>query len=213
VRKLMSFPFFPLQVDALHAKLEFHDFRGREVSFPPRSPCGLRRQPFPRRNRYRIEYRGQSVAYRPMSNWQWPDRSGVLELTKDAALRLPRHHLHRRELPRNVGWAFELAAAFDWRTRPGQITCLFHHDPRTRRRVMDKSGSRRKRQGRTIVATEACRSTCGAASPEIPGHFCRQFAEVSEPSHAPNRQRLIRSPRRRGRVALAAQHDRAPWRS
>src|SRR4029079_12457206 len=27
VRKLMSFPFFPLQVDALHAKLEFHDFR------------------------------------------------------------------------------------------------------------------------------------------------------------------------------------------
>ncbi len=37
VRKLMSFPFFPLQVDALHAELEFHDFRAGDVDqSPPR---------------------------------------------------------------------------------------------------------------------------------------------------------------------------------
>ena len=34
VRKLMSFPFFPLQVDALHAKLEFHDFQAGTVIQP-----------------------------------------------------------------------------------------------------------------------------------------------------------------------------------
>jgi hypothetical protein len=33
--------FLPLQVDALHAKLEFHDFRAGDVINPrPASPCG-----------------------------------------------------------------------------------------------------------------------------------------------------------------------------
>ena len=34
VRKLMSFPFFPLRSSDLHAKLEFHDFRAGDVINP-----------------------------------------------------------------------------------------------------------------------------------------------------------------------------------
>ena len=35
VRKLMSFPLFPLQVDALHAELEFHDFDAGDIDQSP----------------------------------------------------------------------------------------------------------------------------------------------------------------------------------
>ena len=107
VRKLMSFPFFPLQVDALHAELEFHDFRAGDV-INPRPGVTLRTAPLNHPGGaigYRIEYGGQSVAYvTDIELGDGPIDPALLALTKDAALVILDTTYTDEELPSHVGW-------------------------------------------------------------------------------------------------------------
>ena len=54
VRKLMSFPLFPLQVDAVHAELEFHDFGSGDILNPQTRPYDPDGQARTSRRRHRI---------------------------------------------------------------------------------------------------------------------------------------------------------------
>ena len=66
VRKLMSFPFFPLQVDALHAKLEFHDFQRRRRDQSPAGCHLANRAAQSSRRRHRLPDRIRRTAPSPM---------------------------------------------------------------------------------------------------------------------------------------------------
>ena len=163
VRKLMSFPFFPLQVDALHAELEFHDFRAGET-LTPRPGIVLRTAALNHPGGaigYRIEYGGRSIAYvTDIELGDGPIDPGLLALTKDAALVILDTTYTDEELPAHVGWGhstwqqgLRLAKA----ANAGRL-CLFHHDPDHDDSFMDRVGAAAEaaRPG-TIVAREGLR--------------------------------------------------------
>ena len=160
VRKLMSFPFFPLQVDALHAKLEFHDFRAGGV-ITPRPGITLRTASLNHPGGaigYRIEFGGQSVAYvTDVELGDGPIDPAVLALTKDASLVILDTTYTDEELPDHVGWGHST-----WQqgirlanTAGAKQLCLFHHDPDHDDAMMDtiKAAAEAARPG-TIVARE-----------------------------------------------------------
>ena len=160
VRKLMSFPFFPLQVDALHAKLEFHDFHAGDV-INPRPGVTLRTAALNHPGGaigYRIEYGGQSVAYvTDIELGDGPIDPALLALTKDAAIVILDTTYTDEELPSHVGWGhsswqqgIRLADACG-----ADQLCLFHHDPEHDDAFMDKirTAAEAARPG-TIVARE-----------------------------------------------------------
>jgi phosphoribosyl 1,2-cyclic phosphodiesterase len=160
VRKLMSFPFFPLQVDALQAELEFRDFRAGDV-INPRPGVTLRTAPLNHPGGavgYRIEYGGQSVAYvTDIELGDGPIDPALLALTKDAGLVILDTTYTDEELPSHFGWGhstwqqgIRLANA----AGAGQL-CLFHHDPDHDDAFMDKIGSAAEAaRPSTIVARE-----------------------------------------------------------
>ena len=161
VRKLMSFPFFPLQVEALHAELEFHDFRAGERA-QPRPGVTLRTAPLNHPGGaigYRIEYGGRSVAY--VTDIELGDghrRSALLALTKDADAGDRRHHLHRRGIAvASAGWghsSWQQGIRLANAAGAGRL-CLFHHDPDHDDAFMDNMAARPRRRGPgTIVARE-----------------------------------------------------------
>lgn len=163
VRKLMSFPFFPLQVDALHAELEFHDFRAGET-LTPRPGITLRTAALNHPGGaigYRIEYGGRSVAYvTDIELGDGPIDPGLLELTRDAAMVILDTTYTDEELPSHVGWGhstwqqgLRLAKA----ANAGKL-CLFHHDADHDDAFMDRvaAAAEAARPG-TIVAREGLR--------------------------------------------------------
>ena len=163
VRKLMSFPFFPLQVDALHAELEFHDFRAGET-LTPRPGITLRTAALNHPGGaigYRIEYGGRSVAYvTDIELGDGPIDPGLLELTRNAALVILDTTYIDKELPSHVGWGhstwqqgLRLAKA----ANAGKL-CLFHHDADHDDAFMDRvaAAAEAARPG-TIVAREGLR--------------------------------------------------------
>ena len=160
VRKLMSFPLFPLQVEALQAKLEFHDFHAGDT-LTPRPGVMLRTAPLNHpggATGYRIEYGGKSVAYiTDVEMGDGPLDPALLALAKDAGLVILDTTYTDEELPSHIGWGhsswqqgIRLAEAAD----AGRL-CLFHHDPEHDDAFMDKIGTAAEtaRPG-TIVASE-----------------------------------------------------------
>jgi phosphoribosyl 1,2-cyclic phosphodiesterase len=134
VRKLMSFPFFPLQVDALHAEIEFHDFHAGDVILA-RPGVTLRTAPLNHPGGavgYRIEYGGRAVAYiTDVELGDGPLDPAVLGLAKDAALVILDTTYTDDELPSHVGWGH---STWQQGIRLVQAAgadrlCLFHHDP------------------------------------------------------------------------------------
>jgi phosphoribosyl 1,2-cyclic phosphodiesterase len=160
VRKLMSFPFFPLQVESLQAKLEFHDFRAGDT-LSPRPGVTLKTAPLHHpggATGYRIEYGGKSVAYiTDVEMGIGAPAPELLELAKDAGLVIVDTTYTDDELPLHVGWGhstwqqgLKLAEAANARR-----LCLFHHDPDHDDTFMDKirSAAQMARPG-TMVASE-----------------------------------------------------------
>ena len=160
VRKLMSFPFFPLQVDALQATLEFHDFRAGDV-IKARPGITLRTAPLSHpggATGYRVEFNGKAVAYvTDVEMGDGPIDAALLALVKNAELMILDTTYTDEELPSRVGWGHstwrqgvKLAEAAGCRT-----LCLFHHDPDHDDATMGKigEGAQAVRPG-TIVATE-----------------------------------------------------------
>lgn len=160
VRKLMSFPFFPLQVDALHAELEFHDFRPGDV-LTPRPGITLRTALLNHPGGavgYRIECSGRSVAYlTDVEIGDGPIDPALLALAKGAALVIVDTSYTDQELKSRVGWGHST-----WRqglrladaAGAGRL-CLFHHDPDHSDAFMDRvAGCVAAERPGTIVASE-----------------------------------------------------------
>jgi phosphoribosyl 1,2-cyclic phosphodiesterase len=134
VRKLMSFPFFPLQVDALHAELEFHDFRAGDA-INPRPGVTLRTALLNHPGGavgYRIEHGGRSVAYvTDIEMGDGPIDPALLALTKDAELVILDTTYTDEELPSHAGWghsSWQQGIRLANAAGAGRL-CLFHHDP------------------------------------------------------------------------------------
>jgi phosphoribosyl 1,2-cyclic phosphodiesterase len=163
VRKLMSFPLFPLQVDALHAEIEFHDFDAGDV-LNPHPDVTLRTAALHHPGGaigYRIEYGGRSIAYvTDIELGDGPLDPAVLALTKDAGLLILDTTYTNEELPTHAGWghsSWQQGIRLANAARVGQL-CLFHHDPEHEDAFMHqiKADAAAARPG-TVVASEGMR--------------------------------------------------------
>jgi phosphoribosyl 1,2-cyclic phosphodiesterase len=160
VRKLMSFPFFPLQVDALHATLEFHDFNPGEVITPQ---AGITVQTAPLQHPggatgFRIECGGRAVTYLTdveMSNGTIDP--ALLALSKNSGLVIMDATYTDEELSARLGWghsSWQQAVRLADAANAAKL-CLFHHDPDHDDTFMDRIAEAvaKERPG-TIVASE-----------------------------------------------------------
>jgi len=160
VRKLMSFPLFPLQIEAVHATLEFHDFCAGDTITPH---PGESVRPAPLQHPggatgFRIEYGGRSVTYATdVEMGDGPIDPALAALVKDTDLLIMDATYTDEELPARVGWGhstWRQAIRLANTASAGQL-CLFHHDPDHDDTFMDKikSAAETARPG-TIVASE-----------------------------------------------------------
>lgn len=160
VRKLMSFPLFPIEVDAFKAKVEFRDFRAGDTLKPCPSIL-MRTAPLNHpggATGYRVEYSGRSVAYLTDTECgHGPNDAAILSLAKDADLVVLDTTYTDDELPSHVGWGHSswqqgvrLAAQAN-----AKRLCLFHHDPEHDDGFMDEvaKAAETARPG-TIVARD-----------------------------------------------------------
>jgi len=162
LRKLMSFPLFPLQVEALRADLDFHDFRAGDT-IHPRPGVTLRTAPLNHPGGaagYRIEYGGRAVAYlTDFETGAAPDPR-LLALARGADLVIVDATYTDEELPSHRGWghsSWQQGVRLADAAGVGRL-CLFHHDPDHDDDAMDAiaAAAQQMRPG-TIVAREGLR--------------------------------------------------------
>jgi phosphoribosyl 1,2-cyclic phosphodiesterase len=134
VRKLLSFPLFPLRIEELPARMEFRDFRAGET-ISPQPGLSLRTAPLEHpggATGYRIEYRGRSVAYlTDVEIGDGPIDPALMALAKDAELMILDTAYTDEELPKRVGWghsSWQQGVRLADAAGVGRL-CLFHHDP------------------------------------------------------------------------------------
>ncbi|HWL31228.1 MAG TPA: MBL fold metallo-hydrolase [Xanthobacteraceae bacterium] len=159
LRKLMSFPLFPLQVEALRADLDFRDFRAGDT-LQPRPGVTLRTAPLNHPGGaagYRIEYGGRAVAYLTDFESNGAIDPRLLDLARGAAMVIVDATYTDDELPAHVGWghsSWQQGVRLANAAEVGQL-CLFHHDPDHDDNFMDAvaAAAETMRPG-TIVARE-----------------------------------------------------------
>jgi phosphoribosyl 1,2-cyclic phosphodiesterase len=159
VRKMMSHPLFPVEIDIAKSNVEFRDFRAGET-LEPRPGVTLRTAPLHHpggASGYRLEFGGRAVAYitdTEMANGAEP---AMLALAKDAELVIIDSTYSDAELPSHAGWGHS-----SWQqcvrladAAGAKKLCLFHHDPDHDDDAMDAIAkvAAAARQG-TIVAKE-----------------------------------------------------------
>jgi phosphoribosyl 1,2-cyclic phosphodiesterase len=178
VKKLMSFPFFPLQVDALQARLEFNDFSAGDT-INPRPDIALRTAPLNHpggATGYRVDYGGRSVAYiTDIEIGAGPLDPALISLVQGVSFLILDTTYTNEELPSHDGWGHsswqqgvELANAAG-----AEQLCLFHHDPDHDDDMMDRIAAKAKAaRPATIVAREGLKvdiglraATAAAAAP------------------------------------------------
>ena len=160
VRKLMSYPLFPIEIEAASGKIDFTDFTPGDVLNPKpgikvltaalNHPGGA--------TGYRVEFDGRAIAYITDTELSGAEIDpGLLALVRDAALVIIDTTYTDEELPEHVGWghsswqqAVRLANEAGART-----LCLFHHDPEHDDNEMDRIGAAAaKARPGTLVARE-----------------------------------------------------------
>jgi len=160
VRKLMSYPLFPIEIEAASGKIDFTDFTPGEILEPQpgitvftaalNHPGGA--------TGYRVEFDGRAIAY--ITDTELSGEvidPALLALARDAALVIIDTTYTDEELPEHVGWghsswqqAVRLADEAGART-----LCLFHHDPEHDDDEMDRIGAAAaKARPGTMVASE-----------------------------------------------------------
>jgi phosphoribosyl 1,2-cyclic phosphodiesterase len=159
VRKMMSHPLFPIEIDIAKSNVEFRDFRAGET-LNPRPGITLRTAPLHHpggATGYRLEFAGRSVAYITDTETANGAEPTMLALAKDASLVIIDSTYSDAELPSHAGWGhsswqqcIRLANAAG-----AQKLCLFHHDPDHDDGAMDaiSAAAEAARPG-TIVAKE-----------------------------------------------------------
>ena len=160
VRKLMSYPLFPIEVEMAQGELTFNDFDPGETLKPQpgvivrtvdlNHPGGA--------TGYRVEYDGRAIAYITDTELNDGDIDPqLIALAKSAALLIIDATYTNDELPQHVGWGH---SSWQQAVRLADLAgvetlCLFHHDPEHDDATMDliAEASRKARPG-TIVARE-----------------------------------------------------------
>jgi phosphoribosyl 1,2-cyclic phosphodiesterase len=134
VRKLMSFPLFPIEIEAFKANVEFLDFLPGQT-LNPWPGVTLRTAPLNHpggATGYRVDYGGQSIAYLTDTECgDGPIDPAVLSLARGAALVILDAAYTDEELPSRVGWghsSWQQGVRLATEADVGQL-CLFHHDP------------------------------------------------------------------------------------
>jgi phosphoribosyl 1,2-cyclic phosphodiesterase len=160
VRKLVSAPLFPIEVEIFKARIAYRDFRAGET-LTPRPGVTLRTLPLDHPDGatgYRIEYGGRSVAYITDTESRRPEMDrNIVSLAKDADLMIIDSTYTDAEISAHIGWghatwsqAVRLADA-----AKAKVLCLFHHEPSHDDAAMDAiaAAAAAARPG-TIVAKE-----------------------------------------------------------
>jgi phosphoribosyl 1,2-cyclic phosphodiesterase len=160
VRKMMSHPLFPIEIDIAKSNVEFCDFSAGET-LHPRPGITLRTAPLKHpggATGYRVEFAGRSIAYLTDTEMtDGPIDPAIVALAKCASLVIIDSTYTDAELPSHAGWGhaswqqcIRLANAAG-----AQKLCLYHHDPDHDDNVMDEiaAAASAARPG-TIVAKE-----------------------------------------------------------
>jgi phosphoribosyl 1,2-cyclic phosphodiesterase len=163
VRKMMSHPLFPIEIDMARSKVEFHDFRAGET-LNPRPGITLKTAPLNHpggATGYRLEFGGRSVAYlTDMEMANGAVDAGVLALAKGTSLVIIDSTYTDAELPSHEGWGHSswqqcVKLAND---AGAAKLCLFHHDPDHNDADMDAiAAAVSKARPGTVVAKEGLR--------------------------------------------------------
>jgi phosphoribosyl 1,2-cyclic phosphodiesterase len=163
VRQLMSFPLFPLQVESLRAKVEFHDFCIGDT-IHPRPGIALRTGPLNHpggATGYRIDYGERSIAYLTDTEIvDGPLDPALVALARGASIVILDTTYTDAEMPSHLGWghsSWQQGIRLANEAGSGKL-CLFHHDPEHDDAFMDSiaSAADSARPG-TIVASEGLR--------------------------------------------------------
>jgi phosphoribosyl 1,2-cyclic phosphodiesterase len=161
VRKVMSFPLFPIEVETFRAHLEFHDFRAGD-KLAPRAGVTVRTMPLSHpggATGYRVEYDGHSAAYiTDIELGEGPFDQGAMVLAKGAGVLIIDSTYTDKEMPSHLGWghsSWQQVVRFANEAKVGKL-CLFHHDPEHDDGFLDAVGAAADelRPG-TVVARES----------------------------------------------------------
>lgn len=130
VRKLMSYPLFPIELEAAHGKVEFTDFAPGDVLTPRpgikvmtaalNHPGGA--------TGYRVEFGGRAMAYITDTELSADEIDpALLELARDASIVVIDTTYTDEELPEHVGWghsSWQQAVRLAMRRASGSSTCF-----------------------------------------------------------------------------------------
>jgi phosphoribosyl 1,2-cyclic phosphodiesterase len=134
VRRVISPPLFPIEVEILKAAMEYRDFKAGDV-LRPRPDVTISTAPLDHPDGatgYRIEYAGRSVAYITDTESRYDNYIGnITSLARGADLMIFDCTYTEEELISRAGWGHstwqqgvQIADAAGAR-----VFCLFHHDP------------------------------------------------------------------------------------
>ncbi len=160
VGKFMSYPLFPIGIEAANGHVDFHDFDAGDV-LAPRADIVVRTALLNHpggATGYRVEYQDRVIAY--ITDTELGDKSfdpAITALAKDAGLVIIDTTYTDEELPAHAGWghaswqqALKLADDAGVKT-----LCLFHHDPEHLDSMMDEiAAAAAKARPGTVVARE-----------------------------------------------------------
>lgn len=160
VRKLMSYPLFPIEIEAAQGKIEFNDFEPGAVLTPRpeikvmttalNHPGGA--------TGYRVEFGGRAMAYITDTELNADEMDpALLELARDASIVIIDTTYTDEELPEHVGWghsSWQQAVRLANEAGVGKLF-LFHHDPEHDDDEMDRiAAAAAKARPGTVVAKE-----------------------------------------------------------
>jgi phosphoribosyl 1,2-cyclic phosphodiesterase len=160
VRKLISPPLFPIEVEILKAAIEYHDFKAGEV-LRPRPDVTIRTAALDHPDGatgYRIEHGGRSLAYITDTESRYKKYiNNISSLARGADLVIFDCTYMEEELISRAGWGhstwqqgLHIAAAAG-----AKSFCLFHHDPDRDDAALDRlAGEVAAARAGTIVARE-----------------------------------------------------------
>ena len=143
IRRLMSTPLFPVEVEIFKSKIEFHDFRSGEV-LRPCDGVTLRTAPLDHpdgASGYRLEHGGR--VFSVISDTEgYPGKrdNELLSLAQDADLIVYDSTFTEEELTTRQGWGHSTwVRGIRLANQAGaKQLCLFHHDPSHNDTFMDK---------------------------------------------------------------------------
>ena len=160
VRRLMSFPLFPIGIEFFAAAVQFHDFCAGE-SLLPHPGITMRTAALGHpggATGYRVDCGGRSAAYlTDLELGDGPFDEGAMALAQGADVLIMDATYTDAEIPAHLGWghsSWQQVARFADAAGVG-TACLFHHDPAHDDAFMDKvAAEAEKMRANTVVARE-----------------------------------------------------------